>query len=231
MTGKMIYSMQFFVISVLILQIQETKSDFFLSTSSLETNVSSTQQPRGLSVASSLDQDAALSTRTTFPATSTANVINGNNSSEAPTFVTQPVIQITTNNATLQLTSIAPNTSLPQSDYAEKDDSSETLILTQEISDNDKDIGTRISIVDVEDYTRRDDLEQRQRKYASVMSSKLLEPSESAAVLAAIFISVAIVAYVGLVLWRRMLDKHYGNRHLLVEEDYYDVNDLKFFEL
>jgi len=63
-------------------------------------------------------------------------------------------------------------------------------------------------------------------------SSPFLQPTESAAILAAVFVGVALIGYVGLLIWRRVLEKRYGSREMLVnEDDFYDTNDLKNFEL
>lgn len=67
---------------------------------------------------------------------------------------------------------------------------------------------------------------------SSGKSSAFLQPTESAAILAAVFVGVALIGYVGLLVWRRVLEKRYGNREMLVnEDDFYDTNDLKNFEL
>ncbi|PSN39466.1 hypothetical protein C0J52_20316 [Blattella germanica] len=63
-------------------------------------------------------------------------------------------------------------------------------------------------------------------------SSAFLQPTESAAILAGIFVGIALLGYVGLLVWRRILEKRYGNREMLVnEDDFYDTNDLRNFEL
>jgi len=67
---------------------------------------------------------------------------------------------------------------------------------------------------------------------SSGKSSPFLQPTESAAILAAVFVGVALIGYVGLLVWRRVLEKRYGSREMLVnEDDFYDTNDLKNFEL
>lgn len=67
---------------------------------------------------------------------------------------------------------------------------------------------------------------------SSGKSSPFLQPTESAAILAAVFVGVALIGYVGLLIWRRVLEKRYGSREMLVnEDDFYDTNDLKNFEL
>lgn len=67
---------------------------------------------------------------------------------------------------------------------------------------------------------------------SSGKSSPFLQPTESAAILAAVFVGVALIGYVGLLIWRRLLEKRYGSREMLVnEDDFYDTNDLKNFEL
>lgn len=63
-------------------------------------------------------------------------------------------------------------------------------------------------------------------------SSAFLQPTESAAILAGVFVGIALFGYVGLLIWRRILEKRYGNREMLVnEDDFYDTNDLRNFEL
>lgn len=63
-------------------------------------------------------------------------------------------------------------------------------------------------------------------------TSAFLQPTESAAILAGIFVGIALIGYVGLLVWRRVLEKKYGNREMLVnEDDFYDTNDLRNFEL
>nr|CAD7445810.1 unnamed protein product [Timema bartmani] len=58
-----------------------------------------------------------------------------------------------------------------------------------------------------------------------------LQPSESAGILAGVFVGLALLGYVGLLVWRRILEKRYGNREMLVnEDDFYDTSDLKHFE-
>lgn len=67
---------------------------------------------------------------------------------------------------------------------------------------------------------------------SSGKSSPFLQPTESAAILAAVFVGIALIGYVGLLIWRRVLEKRYGSREMLVnEDDFYDTNDLKNFEL
>ncbi|CAG2069061.1 unnamed protein product, partial [Timema podura] len=59
-----------------------------------------------------------------------------------------------------------------------------------------------------------------------------LQPSESAGILAGVFVGLALLGYVGLLVWRRILEKRYGNREMLVnEDDFYDTSDLKHFEV
>ncbi|XP_069680633.1 uncharacterized protein [Periplaneta americana] len=63
-------------------------------------------------------------------------------------------------------------------------------------------------------------------------TSAFLQPTESAAILAGVFVGIALIGYVGLLIWRRVLEKRYGNREMLVnEDDFYDTNDLRNFEL
>lgn len=63
-------------------------------------------------------------------------------------------------------------------------------------------------------------------------SSAFLQPTESAAIFAGVFVGIALIGYIGLLVWRRVLEKRYGNREMLVnEDDFYDTNDLKNFEL
>nr|CAD7581231.1 unnamed protein product [Timema californicum] len=58
-----------------------------------------------------------------------------------------------------------------------------------------------------------------------------LQPSESAGIMAGVFVGLALLGYVGLLVWRRILEKRYGNREMLVnEDDFYDTSDLKHFE-
>lgn len=67
---------------------------------------------------------------------------------------------------------------------------------------------------------------------SSEKSSPFLQPTESAAILAAVFVGIALIGYIGLLIWRRVLEKRYGSREMLVnEDDFYDTNDLKNFEL
>jgi len=67
---------------------------------------------------------------------------------------------------------------------------------------------------------------------SSGKSSPFLKPTESAAILAAVFVGVALIGYVGLLVWRRVLERRYGSREMLVnEDDFYDTNDMKNFEL
>ncbi|KAJ9586654.1 hypothetical protein L9F63_019756, partial [Diploptera punctata] len=66
---------------------------------------------------------------------------------------------------------------------------------------------------------------------SSGKSSAFLQPTESAAILAGVFVGIALLGYVGLLVWRRILEKRYGNREMLVnEDDFYDTNDLRNFE-
>ncbi|KAF2894518.1 hypothetical protein ILUMI_11646 [Ignelater luminosus] len=53
-----------------------------------------------------------------------------------------------------------------------------------------------------------------------------------AAILACVFVLIAIIGYVGLLSWRRFLETRYGNREMLVnEEDFYDPSDMRHFSL
>ncbi|GLV45291.1 hypothetical protein CBL_05391 [Carabus blaptoides fortunei] len=53
-----------------------------------------------------------------------------------------------------------------------------------------------------------------------------------AAILAGVFAMIAVVAYVGLLTWRRFLERRYGNREMLVnEEEYVNYSDMRNFEL
>ncbi|KDR24326.1 hypothetical protein L798_04814 [Zootermopsis nevadensis] len=63
-------------------------------------------------------------------------------------------------------------------------------------------------------------------------SSAFLQPTESAAILASVFVGIALIGYIGLLIWRRILEKRYGNREMLVnEDDFYDTNDMRNFEV
>ncbi|XP_065351871.1 uncharacterized protein LOC135947161 [Cloeon dipterum] len=53
----------------------------------------------------------------------------------------------------------------------------------------------------------------------------------SALVLTTTFIILAVTTYTGLLIWRKVVERRYGNRELLVNEEFYDVNGLKYFEL
>lgn len=57
-----------------------------------------------------------------------------------------------------------------------------------------------------------------------------LRPTESAAILVGVFIAFAVLGYAGLLIWRRMLEKRYGNRQLLINEDD-DFSNANNFEL
>ncbi|XP_067011081.2 mucin-22 isoform X2 [Anabrus simplex] len=58
-----------------------------------------------------------------------------------------------------------------------------------------------------------------------------LQPTESAAILAGVFVGIAILGYVGLLVWRRLLERRYGHREMLVnEDDDFDTSDMRHFE-
>ncbi|XP_047002101.1 uncharacterized protein LOC124619630 isoform X1 [Schistocerca americana] len=57
-----------------------------------------------------------------------------------------------------------------------------------------------------------------------------LRPTESAAILVGVFIAFAVLGYAGLLIWRRMLEKRYGNRQLLINEDD-DFSNANNFEM
>ncbi|XP_034245199.1 uncharacterized protein LOC117647532 [Thrips palmi] len=59
-----------------------------------------------------------------------------------------------------------------------------------------------------------------------------LEPTKSAAVLVGVFVSVALVGYFSLLVWRRVLERRYGNREILVNEEQFEQDrDLRNFQL
>ncbi|XP_063217935.1 serine/threonine-protein kinase pakG-like [Bacillus rossius redtenbacheri] len=71
-----------------------------------------------------------------------------------------------------------------------------------------------------------------QQRLSAAGDPGFLQPSQSAAILAGVFVAVALLGYVGLLVWRRLLEKKYGNREMLVNEDeFYDTSDLRHFEL
>lgn len=58
-------------------------------------------------------------------------------------------------------------------------------------------------------------------------------PGTIAAILAGVFLAVSIAGYISLLSWRRYLENRYGNREMLVEEDYCEknINDLEHFSI
>ncbi|XP_026473369.1 uncharacterized protein LOC113377315 [Ctenocephalides felis] len=56
--------------------------------------------------------------------------------------------------------------------------------------------------------------------------------TDTSAIMAGSFAVIAVLGFVGLVMWRQMLERKYGTRERLVTEDtYYTNNDLRHFEL
>ncbi|XP_050504623.1 uncharacterized protein LOC126883303 isoform X2 [Diabrotica virgifera virgifera] len=66
-----------------------------------------------------------------------------------------------------------------------------------------------------------------------VPEHKGLVPGKVAAILAGVFVAFAIVGYIALMSWRRYLENRYGNREMLVEDDYCEkqMNDLEHFSI
>ncbi|XP_026274833.1 integumentary mucin C.1-like [Frankliniella occidentalis] len=59
-----------------------------------------------------------------------------------------------------------------------------------------------------------------------------VEPTKSAAVLVGVFVSLALLGYLGLMVWRRVLERRYGNREILINEEQFDhERDLGNFQL
>ncbi|XP_017770843.1 PREDICTED: uncharacterized protein LOC108558440 [Nicrophorus vespilloides] len=59
-----------------------------------------------------------------------------------------------------------------------------------------------------------------------------LVQGQLAAILAGVFVIIAVIGYVGLLSWRRFLENRYGNREMLVnEEEFYDPNDMRHFSI
>ncbi|XP_057668663.1 uncharacterized protein LOC130901357 [Diorhabda carinulata] len=58
-------------------------------------------------------------------------------------------------------------------------------------------------------------------------------PGTIAAILAGVFLVVSIAGYISLLSWRRYLENRYGNREMLVEDDYCEksINDLEHFSI
>ncbi|CAH1279767.1 unnamed protein product [Diabrotica balteata] len=66
-----------------------------------------------------------------------------------------------------------------------------------------------------------------------VLERKGLVPGKVAAILAGVFVALSVVGYVALLSWRRYLENRYGNREMLVEDDYCEkqMNDLEHFSI
>lgn len=63
-------------------------------------------------------------------------------------------------------------------------------------------------------------------------STPFVEPTKSAGILVGVFVSVAVLGYVGLLVWRRVLERRYGNREILVNEEQFEhERDLSNFQL
>lgn len=59
-----------------------------------------------------------------------------------------------------------------------------------------------------------------------------LEPTKSAAVLIGVFVCLALAGYFALLVWRRVLERKYGNREILVNEEQFEQDsDLRNFQL
>ncbi|XP_018568955.1 uncharacterized protein LOC108909194 isoform X1 [Anoplophora glabripennis] len=57
-----------------------------------------------------------------------------------------------------------------------------------------------------------------------------LVQGQLAAILAGVFVVISVIAYVGLLSWRRYLENRYGDRQMLVNEDNFN-DDLKHFSI
>ncbi|KAK3923731.1 Receptor-type tyrosine-protein phosphatase C [Frankliniella fusca] len=59
-----------------------------------------------------------------------------------------------------------------------------------------------------------------------------LQPTKSAGVLVGVFVTLALLGYLGLMVWRRVLERRYGNREILVNEEQFEQErDLGNFQL
>ncbi|CAB3377445.1 Hypothetical predicted protein [Cloeon dipterum] len=178
------------------------------------------------------------------------------NSTEAPTSQNKtqiiarpsPVPFDTVTNVTetsqAQQTNSTPAVGIVIDGFVTSTDKVELVTQNDMITMTDPTIGTT-TIYNVTDDKKRnisvfiDSNEQEDDLTLSFLSSSshfkaaeaYLPSALSALVLTTTFIILAVTTYTGLLIWRKVVERRYGNRELLVNEEFYDVNGLKYFEL
>jgi len=118
------------------------------------------------------------------------------------------------------------------SDYEDKKDKNEENNLYKTTIENGSEQGLRV--VDNSDETEliQTDGNEDDRAVKFVEDAEAAPRGHLVATITAIFVICAVVAYAGMVAWRRYLEETYATRQMLVDDDdMYDPNDIKHFSV
>lgn len=102
---------------------------------------------------------------------------------------------------------------------------------SQAIKDNGP-IDTQILLLDHFYHINTEEKKFEESKTGGPLESSGLVPGKMVGLLAGVFLVISIAGYVVLVSWRKYLEKRYGNREMLVDNDFCEkMNDLEHFSI